>query len=196
MRLVVAISGASGAIYGIRLLEELRKAGVETHLIISRWAEETIRQETDYTPEAVAALASVVYDPTDQGAALSSGSFPTAGMIVAPCSMKTLAAIAHGYTDNLITRAADVTLKEGRRLILLPRETPLHAIHLENMLTLARLGVAIVPPVPAFYHRPQQIMDIVDQTVGKVLDLLGLKHQLFRRWKNGEGQGNMIVKPE
>lgn len=196
MRLVVAISGASGAIYGIRLLEELHKAGVETHLIISRWAEETIRQETDYTPEAVAALANAVYDPADQGAALSSGSFPTAGMIVAPCSMKTLAAIAHGYSDNLITRAADVTLKEGRRLILLPRETPLHAIHLENMLTLARLGVAIVPPVPAFYHRPQQIMDIVDQTVGKVLDLLGLKHQLFRRWKNGDGQRNMIVKPE
>jgi 4-hydroxy-3-polyprenylbenzoate decarboxylase len=183
MRIIVGISGASGAIYGIRLLEELGRAGVETHLVISSWARETIRQETDYTPEAVEALASVCYSPEDQSAAISSGSFVTAGMVVAPCSMKTVAAIAHGYADNLLVRAADVCLKEQRKLILVPRESPLSAVHLENLLRLARLGVVILPPVPAFYHRPRSVQEIVDHTVGRVLDHLGVPHRLLRRWK-------------
>lgn len=186
MRIIVGISGASGAIYGIRLLEELQKAGIETHLIISQWAAETIRHETDYTVKQVEALASVVYDTRDQGAAISSGSFRTAGMVVAPCSMKTLAAIAHGYADSLIPRAADVCLKERRKLVLLPRETPLSPIHLENMLTLARMGVVTMPPVPAFYHRPQTVAEIVDQTVARALDQLGVEHNLSRRWKEDQ----------
>ena len=185
MRVIVGISGASGAIYGIRVLEELKKAGVETHLVISQWAKETIRQETDYAVEQLEALASVVYDPRDQGSAISSGSFRTSGMVVAPCSMKTLAAIAHGYADSLIPRAADVCLKEQRKLILVTRETPLSPIHLENMLSLARIGVMIMPPVPAFYHRPQTLEEIVNQTVGRVLDQLGVEHRLSRRWKEG-----------
>jgi len=183
MRIIVGISGASGAIYGIRLLEELGRAGVETHLVISSWARETIRQETDYTPEGVEALASVCYSPEDQSAAISSGSFVTAGMVVVPCSMKTVAAIAHGYADNLLVRAADVCLKEQRKLILVPRESPLSAVHLENLLRLARLGVVILPPVPAFYHRPRSVEEIVDHTVGRVLDHLGVPHRLLRRWK-------------
>lgn len=183
MRIIVGISGASGAIYGLRLLEELKKAGVQTHLIISAWARETIRLETDYTIEQAEALAGAIYDPHDQGAAVSSGSYRTDGMVVAPCSMKTLAGIAHGYSDSLLLRAADVCLKEQRKLILLPRETPLNPIHLENMLILARLGVVILPPVPAFYHRPRTAGEIVDQTVGRVLDHLGVEHQLSRRWK-------------
>lgn len=186
VRIIVGISGASGAIYGIRVLEELGRAGVETHLVISRWARETIRQETDFTPEAVEALATVSYDPQDQSAAISSGSFLTSGMVIAPCSMKTVAAIAHGYADNLLARAADVCLKEQRKLVLVPRETPLSALHLENLLRLARLGVAILPPVPAFYHRPRSLEEIVDQTVGRVLDHLGVPHRLLRRWKERE----------
>ncbi|HHY93958.1 MAG TPA: UbiX family flavin prenyltransferase [Firmicutes bacterium] len=186
VRVIVGISGASGAIYGIRLLQELAQAGVETHLIMSRWARETIRQETSFTPEEVEALSTVRYDPQDQGAAVSSGSFLTAGMVVAPCSMKTVAAIAHGYAENLLVRAADVCLKEQRKLILVPRETPLSAVHLENMLKLARLGVIIMPPVPAFYQQPRCLEDIVNQTVGRVLDHLGVAHHLFRRWKEGQ----------
>jgi 4-hydroxy-3-polyprenylbenzoate decarboxylase len=179
----VAISGASGAIYGIRTLQEMRKAGVETHLVISNWACETIRQETDYLAEDVRAMADVVYNISDQGAAISSGSFITAGMVIAPCSMKTLAAIAHGLADNLIQRAADVCLKEQRKLVIIPRETPLSAIHLKNMLILARMGVLVAPPVPAFYHRPKTIGEVVDQTVGRILDQFGLQHNLLRRWK-------------
>ncbi len=183
MRLIVGISGASGAIYGVRLLEELKRAGVETHLVISEWARETLRQETDYDVKQVEAMASVVYDPRDVGAAISSGSFRTEGMAVAPCSMKTLAAVAHGYSDNLIARAADVCLKEHRKLVILPRETPLNPIHLENMLTLARLGAVILPPVPAFYHRPRTVAEIIDHTVARVLDQFGVEHRLSRRWK-------------
>lgn len=194
MRVIVGISGASGAIYGIRVLEELKKAGVETHLVISQWAKETIRQETDYAMEQVEALASAVYDPRDQGAAISSGSFRTSGMVVAPCSMKTLAAIAHGYADSLIPRAADVCLKEQRKLIIVPRETPLSPIHLENMLSLARIGVMIMPPVPAFYHRPQTLEEVVNQTVGRVLDQLGVEHRLSRRWKENSPEEGVLAK--
>ena len=157
-RLVVGISGATGAIYGIRLLEHLRARGdVETHLVVSRWAEETIRLETEYTLEQVRGLADVSYGADDVAAAISSGSFRTAGMVVLPCSMKTVSAIANGYGHDLLTRAADVTLKERRPLVLSPRETPLSAIHLENMLKLSRMGVQIVPPMPSFYHRPKEI---------------------------------------
>lgn len=184
-KLIVAITGASGAIYGIRLLEELKKAGgIETHLLISDWAEETIKLETDYSVEAVRSLADIVYHNRDQAAKIASGSFLNTGMVVAPCSMKTLAAIAHGYGDSLITRAADVTLKERRQLLLVPRETPLSTIHLENLLRLSKLGAVIIPPIPAFYHRPQALDEVVDQTVGKILDHLSVPHNLLPRWQD------------
>lgn len=183
MRLVVGITGASGAVYGVRLLEVLREAKVETHLVVSRWARETISRELGLAVEWVHDLASVTYAADDLGAAISSGSFLHDGMAVAPCSMKTLSAIANGYTDELIARAADVTLKEGRTLVLVPRETPFNAIHLENMLKLARLGVCILPPVPAFYNRPQTISQLVDHTVARVLDRLGVPHSLGTRWQ-------------
>lgn len=182
MRLIVAMTGATGAIYGIRLLEVLKKKGVETHLILSRWAEETIKIETSWTVEAVRELASMCYREDELGAALASGSFRHQGMIIAPCSMKTLAAIAHGLALNLITRAADVALKEGRKLILVPRETPLNVIHLENMLKLARLGAVILPPMPAFYHHPRSLQDLVDHLIGRILDQLDIEHELYRRW--------------
>lgn len=182
MRLIVAITGATGAIYGIRLLEVLKEKGLETHLILSRWAEETIKMETSWTVEAVRKLATAFYFEGDLGAALASGSFRHQGMIIVPCSMKTLASIAHGLAINLITRAADVTLKEGRKLILVPRETPLNSIHLENMLRLARLGAVILPPMPAFYHRPQTLQDIVDHLIGRILDQLDIEHGLYQRW--------------
>lgn len=182
MRVVVAISGASGAVYGITILKFLKTAGIETHLVMSRWAHRTIELETDYTPQQVAGLADYCYPADDLAAAVSSGSFTHQGMVIAPCSMKTLAAIACGFSDNLIARAADVTIKEGRRLVLLPRETPLSPIHLENMLKLARLGVAIMPPLPALYHRPATLDDVVRQSAGRALDLLGIENNLFRRW--------------
>lgn len=184
MRIVVGISGASGAIYGITLLKYLQSAHVETHLIMSRWAHRTIELETEYTLEQVAALAHRCYRADDMAAAVSSGSFAHSGMVIAPCSMKTLAAIACGYSDNLIARAADVTIKEGRKLLLLPRETPLSAIHLENMLKLARLGVIIMPPLPALYHRPASVEAVVNQSAGRALDLLGIENDLFQRWGN------------
>lgn len=187
MRVVVGISGASGALYGITVLKYLKLCHVETHLILSRWARRTIELETDYTPEQVAALADCCYPADDMAAAVSSGSFTHRGMIIAPCSMKTLAAIASGFSDNLIARAADVTIKEGRRLVLLPRETPLSPIHLENMLKLARLGVVIMPPMPALYHRPATVEDVVSQSAGRALDLLGIKNDLFRRWESPQG---------
>lgn len=182
MRIVVGISGASGAIYGITILKYLNLCNIETHLIMSRWAHRTIELETDHTPEQVSALAHRFYRADDMGAAVASGSFAHSGMIVAPCSMKSLAAIACGYSDNLIARAADVTIKEGRRLVLLPRETPLSAIHLENMLKLARTGVVIMPPVPALYHRPGTVEEVINQSAGRALDLLGIENNLFRRW--------------
>ncbi|MDQ0286494.1 4-hydroxy-3-polyprenylbenzoate decarboxylase [Desulfofundulus luciae] len=182
MRIIVAITGASGAIYGITLLDQLKLSGIETHLILSPWAAKTITLETRWTPEQVMALASYSYAANDLAAPVASGSFVHQGMIIAPCSMKTLASIALGYSDNLITRAADVTIKERRPLILMTRETPLNAIHLENMLKLARLGVVIMPPVPSFYQHPETIEDLVLQTTGRVLDLLGIENNLVKRW--------------
>ncbi|NLI11345.1 UbiX family flavin prenyltransferase [Pelotomaculum propionicicum] len=181
-KIIIAISGASGAIYGIRLLEELIKKGAETHLIISGAAKETIMMETNYSLEELEKNAHHYYNNKNIAAAPASGSFLHDGMVIAPCSMKTLSAIAHGYADNLINRAADVTIKEKRRLILVTRETPLSVIHLENMLKLARLGVFIMPPVTSFYHRPQTVEDIIDQLTGRLLDELGIENSLARRW--------------
>lgn len=182
MRLVVAMTGASGAVYGVRLLQALTARDVEVHLILSRAAREIIHRETSATVEEVITLAARAYSEEDLGAPPASGSFRHQGMIVAPCSMKTLAGIAAGYAANLIQRAADVTIKEQRRLVLLPRETPLSAIHLENMLKLARLGVVIMPPLPAFYLRPATLDEAVDQTVGRVLDFFGLAPPDLPRW--------------
>lgn len=182
-RLVVGISGASAPHYGIALLRRLAKIDfVETHLVISAGALRTIALETELHPSDVRALADVSYKPNDMAAAIASGSFLTAGMAIAPCSMKTLAAIAHGYSDNLIARAADVTLKERRPLVLLTRETPLSLIHLRNMTAVTEAGAIVLPPVPAFYHAPATIEDLIDHTVGKTLDQLEIAHDLFRRW--------------
>ena len=182
MRLVVAITGASGAIYGRRLLEVLRELGIETHLIISRAGEKVVRLELGVDPKELKRLADRVYEPEDLDAPISSGSYPVDGVVIAPCSMRTLAAIAHGLASNLILRAADVAIKERRPLILVPRETPLSPIHLRNMLVLAELGVRIIPACPAFYHQPKTISDLVDFVVGRVLDALGIRHELFRRY--------------
>jgi 4-hydroxy-3-polyprenylbenzoate decarboxylase len=180
-RLIVGITGASGSIYGVRLLEMLRDTDVETHLVISRWGARTLVHETDYTPEQVASLATEAHPLTDQGASISSGSFVTMGMVIAPCSARTLAAIAHGLGDHLVHRAADVVLKERRKLVLAVREAPLHDIHLENMLKLARMGVVIAPPVPAFYSHPQTIDEIVNFTAARLLDQFGI-HVDMARW--------------
>ncbi len=182
-RLIVAVIGASGEIYGIRLLETLSKEKVETHLILSKWAHVTIKMETDYAVEEIKKLANYSYDEEDLASSISSGSFVFQGMVIIPCSMKTLAAVACGYSDNLITRAADITIKEGRKLILVPRETPLNAIHLENMLKISRLGVVILPPMPAFYIKPSDIDDLINHTIGKILDNLNIDNNLYRRWK-------------
>jgi 4-hydroxy-3-polyprenylbenzoate decarboxylase len=190
MRLIIGITGATGAIYGVRLLERLREAGVDTHLVISRWGTRTLLHETPYSREQVEALATVVHPPGDMGASISSGSFKTDGMIVAPCSAKTLAAIAHGFGDNLIHRAADVVLKERRRLVLSVREAPLSDIHLENMLTLSRMGVVLLPPVPAFYNHPRTIDDVVDHTVARMLDSFGLDVAGTVRWEGEMGVGS------
>jgi 4-hydroxy-3-polyprenylbenzoate decarboxylase len=184
---VVGITGASGAIYGIRLVEILEKTpGVDVHLVVSEWAEKTIEIETSYTLEQVLSMAHTTYGNRDLAAAVSSGSFPSEGMIIAPASMKTVAGIACGYSSNLIIRAADVMIKEQRKLIILPRETPLSAIHLENLLKLARLGVSVIPAIPGFYAQPKTIEDLVDHTVGKILDQFGIEHDLYRRW-GGDG---------
>src|SRR5687768_2714385 len=183
-RFVVAITGATGAVYGIRLLEELRQQpGVEVHLVLSAPAKRTIVEETDRSLKSVEALAHHVHDNKDIGNALASGSFKTAGMVIAPCSVKTLSAVANCYSDSLITRAADVCLKEARPLVVLVRETPLHAGHLRQMLTLAELGAVILPPLPAFYHRPKTIDDIVNHTVARALERLGLPQTLVPEWK-------------
>lgn len=181
-RLVVGMTGATGVIYGVRLLEALRGSRFESHLVMSEWARRTIAIETGYRPEAVLGLATRTYRQDNQAAPISSGSFPTEGMVIAPCSVKTLAAIANGFADNLVARAADVTLKEQRRLVLLVRESPLNVIHLENLLKVARAGAIVVPPVPAFYAQLQSLDDMVDHTVGRVLDLFGVEHSLVRRW--------------
>lgn len=180
--LVVAITGATGIVYGVRLLERLREAGVGSHLVMSKWAIQTMLQETDYTVDGVKRLATEVHSPDDFGAAISSGSFVTRGMVVAPCSMRTLAAISTGSGTTLVHRAADVVLKERRRLVLVPREAPLSDIHLEHMLRLSRMGTVIFPPVPAFYQRPVTVADIVDHTVMRVLDQFGLHADSAGRW--------------
>ncbi|WP_447722786.1 UbiX family flavin prenyltransferase [Edwardsiella tarda] len=187
-RLIIGISGASGVIYGIRLLEVLRShPEVETHLVMSQAARQTLALETDRSLREVLALADVVHDVRDIAAAISSGSFKTAGMVILPCSIKTLSGIVHGYSDTLLIRAADVVLKERRPLVLCVRETPLHLGHLRMMTSAAELGAVIMPPVPAFYHRPQRIEEIIDQTVNRVLDQLDitLPHELFPRWQGG-----------
>ena len=184
MRLIVGITGASGAIYGIRLLEVLKAiGGIETHLVLSKWGEQTIELETSYTVEAVRQLATVNHPLEDLAATISSGSFRTDGMVILPCSMKTLASIAHGLSDNLLTRVADVMLKEGRKLVLCPRETPLSPIHLENMLKLAGYGVRIIPPMPAFYNQPQSLDDIINHSVMKILDQFDIPTDLAKRWQ-------------
>jgi len=181
-RVIVGMTGATGTIFGVRLLQVLQGSGVETHLVMSKWAARTLIEETSHTVEQVQQLATRVYPLGDQGAAISSGSFLTLGMIVVPCSMRTLAAIAHGLGDNLIHRAADVILKERRRLVLAIREAPLSEIHLENMLKLSRMGVVISPPVPAFYNRPQTIDDIVNYSVARLLDQLDIHLDVRNRW--------------
>jgi flavin prenyltransferase len=182
MRIVVGISGASGAIYGVRLLEVLRRLDVETHLVLSESAGKTIEYETSYTREDVVKLATVAYDNRDLGAAISSGSFKVDGMVIAPCSIKTLSAISSSYNAELLTRAADVSLKERRKLVLVVRETPLHLGHLQHMVHVTQMGGVILPPVPSFYHLPKTIDDLVNHTVGKVLDQFGIDAQLFSRW--------------
>ena len=184
MRLVVGITGATGSIYGIRLLQALRGyPDVETHLVVSRPGKRTIVEETDYSVGEVEALATHHHDNNDIGASVASGSFLTAGMVIAPCSIKTASAVASCHSDNLIARAADVTLKEGRPLILLVRETPLHAGHLKCLLALAEMGAVVLPPMPAFYHRPRGLDDVVNHTVARVLDRLKLPQQLVEEWK-------------
>ncbi len=184
MRLIVGISGSTGAIYGIRLLEVLRhERAAETHLVISKAAERTIAWETPYSVDDVRKLADHWHPVADIGAELSSGSFQTAGMVIAPCSVKTLGSLASGVCDNLLARAADVTLKERRRLVLLLRESPLNLVHIRNMETLTAMGAIIAPPVPAFYNNPRSVDDIVNHTVGRILDLFGLDVGLVKRWE-------------
>jgi 4-hydroxy-3-polyprenylbenzoate decarboxylase len=182
-RLIVGIAGASGVIYGIRALEILKKTGIETHLVMSPAAELTMSYETDIKPKAVREMASVFHPIGDVGAAISSGSFQTAGMLILPCSIHTMSEIAHGVTDNLLSRAADVVLKERRRLVLALRETPLHGGHLRTMVQLADIGAIISPIVPAFYTRPKTIEDIIDHSVGRLLDLFGIDTGTVHRWK-------------
>jgi polyprenyl P-hydroxybenzoate/phenylacrylic acid decarboxylase-like protein len=182
-RLVIGMAGSSAPHYGITLLRTLRALDtIETHLVLSDGATRTIELEARIDPAEVRGLADVVHDARDLAASISSGSFLTLGMVVAPCSMKTLAAIAHGYSDSLLSRAADVTLKERRRLVLVTRETPLSLIHLRNMVAVTEAGATVLPPVPAFYHQPRSIDDLIAQTVGKILDQFGIQHHTFRRW--------------
>lgn len=183
-RLIVGISGASGVIYGVRLLEALQTMPVETHLVMTRTAEVTLAHETDLKVAAVRKLADAAYKIDDLAAAISSGSFRTMGMVVVPCSMRSVGEIAHGLSSNLLTRAADVILKERKRLVLVARETPLTTIHLRNMLTLSEMGAIVAPPVPAFYNRPKSLDDVVNHTVGRVLDLFGLDTGKVKRWKS------------
>lgn len=183
MIIIVGITGATGVIYGIRLVEVLSSIkDVETHLIVSEAGETNIKYEADWKIEDVRALANFSYDISDIGARLASGSFKRDAMIIAPCTIKTMSALANSYTENLLIRAADVTLKERKKLILIVRETPLHIGHIRNMERLTEMGAIIMPPVPAFYHRPETIQDIIDHTAGKTLDILGIEHDLFKRW--------------
>jgi len=186
VRIVVGLAGSSAPIYGIRTLQALKELGVETHLVVSDGAKRTIPLETHWTVKKIEALANVVYANSELAASISSGSFQTDGMIIAPCSMKTLAGIAHSFSQDLLVRAADVTLKERRKLVLVPRETPLHLGHLRNMVLATEMGAVILPPVPAFYHQPKTVEDLIDQTVGKILDQFHIEHTLFRRWRTPE----------
>ncbi len=181
-RIIVGMTGATGAIFGIRVLEALKEAKVERHLVASKWARQTIEHETTRSYEDVCALADVVYSPGDMGAAISSGSYETEGMIIAPCSMRSLAAIAHGQGDTLVHRAADVVLKERRKLVLVVRETPLNDIHLENMLKLSRMGVTILPPMLAFYFHPKSLDDVIDHVVARILDQFSVPVDFAKRW--------------
>ena len=183
-KIVIGFSGASGIIYGIRLLEILHSINIQTYLIISEWAKKNIEIETDKTLEYVKSLSSVNYDNFKLDASVSSGSFLHDGMVIVPCSMKSLSSIANGYDDTLISRAASVTLKESRKLIIVPRETPLSRIHLENMIKLQEAGAIILPAMPGFYHNPSTIDEIIDHLVGKILDQLKIQHDLFKRWKD------------
>ncbi|HVH26006.1 MAG TPA: UbiX family flavin prenyltransferase [Vicinamibacterales bacterium] len=191
-RLIVGMTGATGTIIAVRVLQMLREADVETHLVLSKWAARTLVHETPYRPEQVERLATRVYPPNDQGAAISSGSFVTDGMIVVPCSMRTLAAIANGFGDHLIHRAADVVLKERRKLVLAVRESPLSDIHLENMLKLSRMGVSICPPMPAFYTKPATVEDIVTWSAARLLDQVGIHSAAAERW---DGEMEAGVEP-
>ncbi len=182
MNLIVAITGSTGVIYGVRLLQVLKEKNISTHLIITEWAKKCLSIETSYKPDDVKSLATTVSEESNMAASVSSGTHKIDGMIVIPCSMKTLSSIANGYDETLVARAAGVTLKESRKLILVTRETPLTAINLENMLKLARLGVVILPPVPGFYTKPKTIDDLVDHTVGKCLDQFDIEHDLYKRW--------------
>jgi flavin prenyltransferase len=184
-RLIVGISGASGVIYGVRLLELLRDTDIETHLVMSKSAEMTLAYESDLKPKDVKALATVCHPIGDVGASISSGSFPTIGMVVVPCSIKTMSEIATGVTDTLLARAADVVLKERRRLVLALRETPLHVGHLRNMTVLAEIGAIVAPIVPAFYNKPKTIDDIINHTCGRLLDLFGVETGVVKRWQGG-----------
>ncbi len=185
-RLIVGIAGASGVIYGVRLLEVLKQADIETHLIISEAGKLNIRIETSYDVDDVLSMADATYTNRDIAASVASGSFQTMGMVVAPCTVKTLSGIANSYNENLLIRAADVQLKEKRKLALMFRETPLHVGHLRLLTLAAEMGAHIVPPVPAFYHHPETLDDIINQSVGKVLDFIGISHTLFKRWDNSE----------
>ncbi len=187
-RLIVGISGASGTIYGVRILQVLRQTEIETHLVMSKSAEVTMTYETDFKPRDVRALASVNYPVSDIGAAISSGSFPTMGMLIVPCSIRTMSEIATGVTASLLSRAADVVLKEKRRLVLAVRETPLHSGHLRSMALLAEIGAVIAPIVPAFYNRPQSVDDIINHTCGRLLDLFGIDTGIVKRWKGGAAE--------
>ena len=192
--LIVGISGATGAIYGVELLRVLKKLGQPTHLILSEMGQRTIDIETGVPLEEVRAMADEVHNIKDLGSSVASGSCPTRGMVIAPCSIKTLSGIAHSFSYNLMIRAADVTLKEGRPLVLMVRETPLHKGHLELMAKASDIGAVIHPPMPAFYHKPETITDIVHQGIGRVLDHLGVGHDLFERWQGGGGPGPRLAK--
>ena len=182
-RLIVGITGASGSVYAVRLIDVLREQGIEVHAVITASGQRVLAYECGVTMEELSRRVDVLYPNDDVGAAIASGSFRMDAMVILPCSMKTAGAIAHGVTDDLLTRAADVTLKEGRRLLLVPRETPMHEIHLENLLRLARAGAIIMPAAPGFYHRPETLDDLVDMMVGKILDRLGIEAELFTRWR-------------
>ena len=182
MKLVIGITGSTGVIYGVRLLQVLKEKNIQTHLIFTEWAKKCLAMETDFTPDEVKSLATTASDETNMAASISSGTHKIDGMIIIPCTMKTLSSIAVGYDETLIARAAGVTLKESRKLVLVTRETPLTAINLENMLKLARLGVVILPPIPGFYTKPKTIDEIVNHTVGKCLDQFNIEHDLYKRW--------------